>query len=271
MDGDYVGRVGTVCVCLGVQKLRHEQLGRVRHGRQCVSLARREFTEFRLEGDGDIMVVAGKCRRDCARGRVHAWRSMHTQLRIAIFNSLSSTGAARWRGTLRRRPLASLMNSLLTSALLLLVAACSAATRPDSACRAYTLPPDQFNRASIGQGVAGNVWDWRGQFPQCGTVEAVSRLVLIFPLTAAASLPGLAGDEYFVDVFPGVPLDSARSDSAGFFEVALPVGNYTVVVREANRLYVRVSTANFANIGEVAVVPAVVTVRNVWLTYRATF
>ena len=75
----------------------------------------------------------------------------------------------------------------------------------------------------------------------------------------------------FVDSFPVAPVDSTRSDSTGFFEVALPVGSYSLILREAGRLYVRTPTSNYANLGQADVVAGAVTARGLWLTYMASF
>ena len=173
------------------------------------------------------------------------------------------SGASRWSRSPKRL--------LIGLALAIGSAGCSLRAPTQVTCPQATYPPDQIGRASITQGVAGNVWEWKGPFPQCGSVKAVVRTVLVYPLTPAAAFPGLAGSAVFVDSFPVAPVDSTRSDSAGFFEVALPVGSYSLILREAGRLYVRTQTSNYANLGQADVVAGAVTARGLWLTYMASF
>ena len=115
------------------------------------------------------------------------------------------------------------------------------------------------------------MWEWSGPYRQCLTVLPVVRTVLIFPLTPASAFPGLPGSEVFVDQFPVAPIDSTQSDSTGFFQIALPVGAYSVILREAGRLYVRTATSNYANLGQADVSAGAVTARALWLTYKASF
>lgn len=170
-----------------------------------------------------------------------------------------------------RPGLGSAKRLLIGLALALGSAGCSSRAPTQVTCPQATYPPDQIGRTSITQGVAGNVWEWKGPFPQCGSVKAVVRTVLVYPLTPASAFPGLAGSAVFVDSFPVAPVDSTRSDSTGFFEVALPVGSYSLILREAGRLYVRTPTSNYANLGQADVVAGAVTARGLWLTYMASF
>lgn len=141
-------------------------------------------------------------------------------------------------------------------------------------CHGYRTPADQTGRVIITQGIAGNVWEWVGDFGStapCGTVMPVARTLLVYPLTAVAAVPGLGPQDYFVSAFPGSPIDSVRSDTTGFFELTLPPGSYSVILRQGARLYVRVGTLNIANIGQVDVSTGSVRLMQATINDRASF
>lgn len=141
-------------------------------------------------------------------------------------------------------------------------------------CPPFHLPADQLGRVTIAQGIAGNVWEWVGDFSSrsgCGTVTAVARTILVYPLTPAAALPGLPGDAYWSNTFPGSPIDSVRSDSAGFMQITLLPGSYSLVMRDGARYYVRIPTLSYDAIGRVDVTVGAVSRIAVTINDRASF
>lgn len=144
-------------------------------------------------------------------------------------------------------------------------------------CGEPKLPADQSARITNTQGVGGTVWEWIGDFQPgsqreaCGTVSPAVRTILIYPVLPAGAFPGLATSAYLVDSIPGTPVDSARSDSTGFFQAALPTGAYSLVTREGAKYYVRVPTNDFAYIGRIDVTAGQVTKTIVHISYQASF
>jgi hypothetical protein len=89
------------------------------------------------------------------------------------------------------------------------------------------------------------VWFWKGNFNHrygCGggTVKPVERLILIQSVAIWPDDVGLwdvaRSQSLFTEVHTPV-VDSVRSDSMGFFEIALPAGKYSLLVREDSRYY----------------------------------
>lgn len=156
-------------------------------------------------------------------------------------------------------------------------AALACTTPPTAGCNGYKLPPDQRSRISITQGIAGEVLEWVGDFgtmPSCGTVTPLTRTLLVYPPTAVASLPPNDGSPLslsFVESLPGTPIDSVRSDTSGFFELALPPGSYTVVVRHRGLLYIAAGTNNILYVSQHTVQPGHVEFTLANITDRAAF
>ena len=99
--------------------------------------------------------------------------------------------------------------------------------------------------ATTFQGICGNVVEKRGnQMPGPGAPKSggapVEREVLIFPLLNISQVD--AGDNGFINsVREAKPVKTARSDKNGKFCVYLPVGRYSVIVREPKGLYANLS------------------------------
>lgn len=130
------------------------------------------------------------------------------------------------------------MRLLSCVCLLLLLASCDGIL--DLGCGGDR-PSSQFHRVSITEGVAGQVWFWRGDFmPGCpsGTIRGVKRTVFVYELThrdeTASAGPG---EGAFVTAIATAVVDSVQSDSRGFFELRLPPGRYSLFVREGERFY----------------------------------
>ena len=164
---------------------------------------------------------------------------------------------------------------VVTACGLLAAAGCASATAGD--CHGNRRPADQIGRASITQGIAGNVWEWVGFHggsnggTSCGTVTAVVRTLLVYPLTPRSAVPGLDQFTFLVGAMPGAPLDSVRSDSSGFYQLSLPPGTFSLVVREGTAFYVNVESTSFANVGQITVLFGTVSRVQVDIVYRASF
>jgi len=141
------------------------------------------------------------------------------------------------------------------------------------ACPTHGRPADQTGRATITQGITGNVWFSEGDFMptanvcgSSGTITPVVRTILVYQ-------PPVPRGAYtiLVDSLPAVPLDSVRSDATGFFELTLPAGFYSIVVREGSQLYVNVPTLGAGFVGAIEVKAAAVTKVPVDINYKATY
>ena len=105
------------------------------------------------------------------------------------------------------------------------------------------VPQLQPDRVSITEGIWGQVSVWEGDFTpgdlDCprGSITTPPRWILVFEPTtdSARVLPDSAS--YVVTKISTMVIDSVRSDETGFFEVSLPAGDYSVFVREGDRLY----------------------------------
>jgi hypothetical protein len=103
------------------------------------------------------------------------------------------------------------------------------------------------DKSTIIQGICGTVVVKRGNYmpspdsprPNPGGVPA-EREVLIFPLLNMGQVD--MGDNGFINsVRDAKPIKTTRSDKDGKFCVSLPVGRYSVMVRETTGLYANLS------------------------------
>jgi hypothetical protein len=114
-------------------------------------------------------------------------------------------------------------------------------------CSSGDIPSDQAHRVTISQGAWGQVWLWRGNFNPSygcggGKVKPVERLILIHDVALWPSDVVISdshpGHGFFSEVRTLV-IDSVQSDPAGFFEIALPAGRYSLFVREDSLFYAK--------------------------------
>ena len=99
----------------------------------------------------------------------------------------------------------------------------------------------------VKQGVCGTVLEKRGNHMpspdsprQAGDGQPVVREVLIFPLLNASQVD--MGENGFINsVRQAKPVKTVKSDKTGNFCVSLPVGRYSVVVRDPKGLYANLS------------------------------
>lgn len=97
----------------------------------------------------------------------------------------------------------------------------------------------------VKQGICGTVIEKRGnQMPGPGvsmpSAAPVVREVLVFPLLNASQVE--MGENGFINsVGESKPVKTVKSDKRGRFCVSLPVGQYTVMVRDPKGLYANLS------------------------------
>ena len=151
-----------------------------------------------------------------------------------------------------------------------LQSSCERGTGPCNSTIRY--PPRNTDRVSIRQGVWGDVWFWEGDFmPVCisGTVTAVGREMRIHELTSWQEVTPVGGGPFYQDV--STPLiATVWSDAEGFFQAALPTGQYSLFAVEDSLLYANGSDG-VGNIWPVEVDSGMVTGVVFNIDYRATY
>jgi hypothetical protein len=101
----------------------------------------------------------------------------------------------------------------------------------------------------INQGVKGKIIYKEGFFTSDGEIEgngkiyAVERVLYVYERISISEIE--MGEGNFINYIPKNPLDTVRSDKHGFFQIELPVGNYSFVVEENNRLYSKVNSDDY--------------------------
>ncbi|WP_245859660.1 hypothetical protein [Spirosoma aerolatum] len=135
----------------------------------------------------------------------------------------------------------SLYSFLTNSALILFIGLTLLAANP-------TVAQKKWSKHSAFQGICGIVLIKKGnQMPGPGKSTSpgtpVEREVLIFPLINMNQVK--MGDNGFIDSVGNIkPVKTVRSDKLGKFCVSLPVGHYSVVIREPKGLYANLSDAH---------------------------
>lgn len=124
-------------------------------------------------------------------------------------------------------------------------------------CPGDRLPPRNYDKVTIEQGIWGDVWFWEGDFmPPCptGTVTAVSREIRIHELTSMDQVVvHPESHPAFYSAVASSLIATTWSDADGFFEVELDVGTYSVFVIEES-LYFANGYDGYGNIWPVEVV-----------------
>jgi hypothetical protein len=134
----------------------------------------------------------------------------------------------------------------------------------------------QPEKVMIQEGVWGQLSFWDGDFTpgnyRCprGTITAVGRVVLVFePTLGSMSTPDSTSIQLLTSVSTS-PIDSASSDETGFFEIAIPPGEYSLFVREGDLLYSMVGGAGGVIHTPLVVEPNKASVYDLRITYRTT-
>ncbi|MEH0157652.1 carboxypeptidase regulatory-like domain-containing protein [Limibacter armeniacum] len=123
------------------------------------------------------------------------------------------------------------------------------------------------------QGISGKVlWVEGNQMPGQGVelpkAQPVKRDVYIYPLTNIKDVSTVEG--MFYGDFEGKPVAVVQSDEEGQFEVKLPVGQYSVLVKEEKGLFAN-STDGYGNIQPIEVKEGEVTDLTISINYMATY
>ena len=101
------------------------------------------------------------------------------------------------------------------------------------------LPPRNAARVSVTQGLWGDVWFWEGDFmPTCpsGSVVAVGREMRIHELASLSDVVRDGFGAFYSQVNTSL-VATVWSDADGFFQAALPPGQYSVFSVEDSLLY----------------------------------
>ena len=157
------------------------------------------------------------------------------------------------------------MESRAPTVVLILIVCCLFSTCTHNNVR---YPPDTSKQVTITQGVWGNVWFWEGNFQPIepdGTVTPIQRQVFIFEATSSDSVSNATGG--FWSNIRTKLIATTSSNPTGFFQINLPVGRYSVFVKE-DSLYWS-GYINPIGIGGFQVVANTVTKVQVDINYKA--
>ena len=104
-----------------------------------------------------------------------------------------------------------------------------------------TNEPNRNNSSiTIGQGLWGDIWFWKGDFmPICasGTISSVERSVYVYELTSNDDVEFIyASGGFFTSINTNL-VGTTTSNSAGFFEIELEPGSYSIFVKEGDNFY----------------------------------
>ena len=92
-------------------------------------------------------------------------------------------------------------------------------------------PPDNSGKVTITQGIWGDVWFWRGSFmpnSHNGTITAVAREMRIHEITRLDQVDQFPYTATFYTAIHTALVATVHSDEAGFFQVELPPGRYSL-------------------------------------------
>lgn len=101
-------------------------------------------------------------------------------------------------------------------------------------------PPSNAGKVTITQGIWGDVWFWQGDFmPSCatGTVTAVVREMRIHELTGWGQVDHVPYRSTLFTAIHTPLVATVYSDEAGFFQVELPPGWYSLLAVEDTLFY----------------------------------
>lgn len=133
------------------------------------------------------------------------------------------------------------------------------------------------DKVSINEGVAGTVYERYGDWMPCAGCSnpnrgerAIVREVYVYEYTRIADLDSATRYDYSdlipIDRMPKRLVGSTVSDEEGFYEIALPAGNYSIFLIENGRVY-WVGGDSYGGMEPVTVKAGEVTLRNVLLDH----
>jgi hypothetical protein len=146
------------------------------------------------------------------------------------------------------------MNSLIpyllknNRAIVLFVLVCMSCKRPQTPAELPELLPT-LPKIKLVQGVNGKVLFKEGEFTTSGEIlkngkaYGVERKVLFYELTSLKEVEIGEGD--FVKYVSTEIIDSVTSDKYGNFSKYLPEGNYSIFIKESDRLYSKLEDEDY--------------------------
>ena len=119
---------------------------------------------------------------------------------------------------------------------------------PESICYHKDYPPGGNHKVTINQGLWGDVWYWKGDFqPEgFGTICQVKREIYIFALTTMDDVLKPKPYGPFYSKINTNLVTTIKSDTTGFFQVALEPGSYSLFVKEDTCFYSNLSDGHGA-------------------------
>ena len=120
-------------------------------------------------------------------------------------------------------------------------------------CPGTEFPADTENQVTITQGIWGNVWFWEGDFqPLCpsGKVTPVVREIYVHKGTPVDSVDHNEDGPFLTNIKTEL-IAVVRSNSTGFFQVALDTGAYSFFIKEDSLYYAGGGDRNFLQPGYV--------------------
>lgn len=134
-------------------------------------------------------------------------------------------------------------------------------------------PPDSQTGPTISQGVWGIVYFWKGDFmpgpdPPGGSITPVSREIHVYEATRFDQVVN-AGNAFYQSINTKF-VTKVKSNRSGFFQVALPPGNYSFFVKEGTLFYANLWDGE-GHILPASVHPDSLTNVRIDITYKAAF
>lgn len=175
---------------------------------------------------------------------------------------MNSPGVLQMKKILNKKPI-----HLLVFTSIILFSSCN------DAGEKLLAPPDSQTQPTITQGVWGHVYFWKGDFmpgpyPPGGSITPVSREIVVHEATGFDQVVSV-GNAFYQRINTRFIVKS-KSNRAGFYQIPLPPGKYSLFVREGSMYYAN----SFDGSGHI--LPATVqadslTNVRIDITYEATF
>lgn len=137
-------------------------------------------------------------------------------------------------------------------------------------CYQESDPPRNIEKVNINQGLWGDVWFWSGDFMPVGRGEIcqVQREILVYELTTREDVEQIGFSAFYSKINTQL-VNKTTSGIDGFFQIELPVGTYSIFVKEGDDYYANSWTPigiNTVTVSENEVVDLLVNI-----DYEATF
>ncbi len=109
----------------------------------------------------------------------------------------------------------------------------------DDSCPGTKYPSTSEAKVTVDQGLWGDVWFWAGNFmPGCptGTITPVSRQLFVHALTHLDDVEMIGSSPFYSAIHTEL-IGTVTSDPSGFYQIALPPGEYSLFVQEDTLYY----------------------------------